>query len=72
MTDLSNIFDYLKIEIDIDLNKKIISLQWFIYLKKIFGQYDISNYKLVKIFIYFGDTNSFTLYENQEKKNIVA
>lgn len=44
MTDLSNIFHYLEIEIDYILKDKITFCK-NIYLKKVFDYFDMTNYK---------------------------
>ena len=64
ITNLSNVFHYFGIEIDINLNKKTISLQQSAYLKKILGQYRITNYKSAKISISFKVANFLTSYKN--------
>ena len=58
-------------EVDVDLNKKSISLGQSTYLKKILSRYDISNCKPAKIPINLEVANSFTPYENQTDKSTV-
>lgn len=72
MIDLSDVSYYLKMKIDIDLNKKTISLLQLTYLKKIFRRYDISNCKPAKIFISSGVVNSLVPYKNQIDKSIIS
>lgn len=72
MIDLSNVFYYLRIEVDIDYNKKAISFWQSTYPKKMLGQYDMSNCKLAKTPISSRVANSLTLYKDEAKKNIVA
>ena len=72
MIDLGNVLHYLEIEIDVDFNKKTISLQQLTYLKKILSRYGMSNCKLAKIPISLEVANSLTLYENQIDKSTVA
>ncbi len=72
MIDLSDISYYLDMEIDVDLSKKTITLWQSIYLRKIFGQYNMSDYRLAKIPIIPGIANFFIPNKNQVKKNRVA
>ena len=72
MTDLGDISHYLGMEVDVDLNKKIITLRQTTYLKKILGRYGMSDYRPAKIAISPGVTNSLTAHENQAEKDTVA
>ena len=72
MTDLGDVSYYLRMEVDVDLNKKTISLWQSTYLKKILGRYGMSNCKSAKILISAGVANSLTPYEDQAKKSTVA
>ena len=71
MTDLGDVSHYLGIKIEVDLNKKTISLRQSTYLKKILSWYGINNCKPAKIHISPGVANSLTPYENQVDKIIV-
>ena len=72
MTDLGDVSHYLGMEVDVDLNKKTISLRQSTYLKKILGRYGMSNCKPAKIPISPGVANSLTPYEDQAEKSTVA
>lgn len=72
ITNLGDVSHYLRIEIDINLDKKTITFWQSIYLKKILGRYGMSKYKPAKILISPGVINSLTTYEDQAKKSTVA
>lgn len=72
MTDLGDVFHYLGIKVDVDLNKKTMSLGQSAYLKIILDQYSMSNYKLVKILISPGVANFFISYKDHTGKNIIV
>ena len=72
MTDLGDVSHYFRMEVDVDLNKKTISLRQSTYLKKILRRYGMSNYKPVKIPISPRVANSLTPYEDQAEKSTVA
>lgn len=72
MTDLGDISHYHGMKIDVNLNKKTISLQKSMDLKKLRSRYSISNFKPVKIPIILGVANSLTSYKDIAKKSIIA
>ena len=72
MTDLGDVSHYLGMEVDVDLNKKTISLQQSTYPKKILRRYDMSNFKQAKISINLRVANSLTPYKDQVEKSTIA
>ena len=72
MTDLGDVSHYLGMEVDVDLNKKTITLRQSTYLKKILGRYGMSDCRPAKIPISPGVANSLTVYEDKAEKSIVA
>lgn len=70
--DYDNVSYYFTIKININLKKKKISLWQSTYLKKISKQYDMTNFKQIKIFITPEVTNFFTSSKYQVKKNIIS
>ena len=72
MTDLGDVSHYLGMEVDVDLNEKIITLRQTTYLKKILGRYGMSDCRPAKIPISPGVANSLTANENQAEKDTVA
>lgn len=72
ITDLGNILYYLGMKVDVNLNKKTMTLWQSIYLKKILRQYEMSNYRLAKIFISLWIANSLIVYGDKAEKCIIA
>lgn len=72
MTDLDDVLHYLKMKIDINLNKKIITFSQSTYFKKIPGQYGMSDCRPAKIPINPEVANSLTVYEDKTEKSTVA
>ena len=72
MTDLSDVWHYFGKEVDVNLNKKTISLRKWTYLKKILSQYGMSNYKPANIFISSGIANFLTPYKNEADKSTIV
>lgn len=64
MTDLGDVSHYLGMEVDVDLNKKTITLRQTTYLKKILERYGMSNCRPAKIPISPGVANSLFTYKN--------
>ena len=50
MTDLGDVSHYLGMEVDINLNKKTVTLRQSTYLKKILGRYGMSDCRPAKIY----------------------
>ena len=72
MTDLGDVLHYLGMEVDVDLNKKTITFRQSTYLKKILGQYGMSDCRPAKIPISPGVANSLTVYEDKAEKSTIA
>lgn len=66
--DLGDVSHYFGIEVDVNLSRKKITLWQSIYLNKIFTQYNMTDYRPVKISISPQVNNSLTPYKNQEEK----
>ncbi len=72
MTELGDVSHYLGMEVNIDLNRKTITVRQSTYLKKILGRYDISDCRPVKISISPGVANSLVTYDDKAEKSTVA
>ena len=72
MTDLSDVSHYLGIEVNVDLDKKTITLWRSTYFKKILKLYGMSKYRLAKISISPEVANSLTVYEDKAENSTIT
>ena len=72
MTDLGEVSHYLGMEIDTNLQKKIITLRQSTYLKKILHRYGMSDCQPVKIPISPGVANSLITPDAQADKGTIS
>lgn len=71
MTELGDVSYYLRIIVDVNFNKKTISLWQSILLKEILGQYNINICRPANISISSRITNFFIIYKDKIRKSVV-
>lgn len=70
--DFSELSHYLMMKVNVDFNKKIITLQQLPYLEKILREYWINNCKPAKISIHPAIAKIMTTYEDLAEKNRIS
>ena len=71
-TDLGDVSHYFGMQVDVNLNKKTITLRQAIYLMKIISQYGMSNCRPANIPFNPGVAGSLTTYKDQAEQSPIV